>query len=119
MVAVTAQRVDTPAAIPEAVERLASAAERAAAARLDLALHGITKTAKSYGLSAALVVVALVVGVFAWICIVAGSVALLSSVVHLGLAFLIVGVAQLVLAAAIVLPVTKTLRATRLTPEPK
>lgn len=116
MVAVTAHRIEPATAIPEAVERLASAAERAAGARLDLAMHGITQTVKSFGASAGMLVGALFVAVFAWTCLVAGSVALLALVLPLGVAFVIVGGAQLAIAAAIAVPAIKTMQATRVTP---
>lgn len=119
MVAVTAHRVEPATAIPDAVERLAAAAERAAGARLDLALHGVAQTVKSFGQSAAMLVGALFVGVVAWLCLVAGSVALLSSVLPMGVAFVIVGGLQLVVAASIAVPAIKTMQATRVTPGAK
>jgi len=116
MVAVTAHRVEPAPALPEAFERLASAAERAAGARLDLAMHGITQTVKSFGASAAMLAGALFIGIFAWLCLIAGSVALLALVMPLGLAFVIVGAVQLVIAAAVAVPALKTMRATPVTP---
>ena len=116
MVAVIAHRVEPAAPLPEAFERLASAAERAAGARLDLAVHGITQTVKSFGSSAAMLFIALFVGIFAWTCIVAGSVALLALAMPLGLAFVIVGALQLLIATAVAVPAVKTMRATPVTP---
>ncbi len=119
MVAVTAHRVETASALPEAVERLASAAERAATARLDLALHSIAQTVKSFSVSAGLIAAALIVGLFSWICVIAGIVTLLAQAVGFGWSLLIVGVVQLLIAAALVLPAIKMMQATRIAPGAK
>lgn len=91
----------------DAVERLAQAAERSAAARFELMLHKATTTAKTMLQAFGLTGAALLVGLSAWIFLTVGAALALAPVVGGGFAALIVGGVQLVLAAALFLVAKK------------
>jgi hypothetical protein len=97
-----------PAEVMDAVERLAHAAERAAAARFELALHKATSTAKEILKAFGLTGGALLLGLSAWIFVVVGAALVLAPHVGGGWAALIVGGVQLVFAGALFFLAKKT-----------
>ncbi len=96
----------------DAVERLAHAAEKAAAARFELALHTTLKkattTAKTLLASFGITGGALLVALSAWIFLMVGSALALTPLVGGGFATLIVGGGQAVVAAVLFVVAKKT-----------
>lgn len=103
--------------VPDAVERLMGAAERAAAARIDLATHGVAATAKTYSRSLALLALSAAAGVLAWIALTAGAVVLMSEALGWGWSLVIMGAVQIIVAIAIAIPALRTMVAVPVTPE--
>lgn len=85
----------------DAVERLAHAAEKAASARFELALHKATTSAKHILAAFGITGGALLVALSAWIFLMVGSALALTPVVGGGPATLIVGGVQAVVAAVL------------------
>lgn len=85
----------------DAVERLAHAAEKAASARFELALHKATSSAKHILAAFGITGGALLVALSAWIFLMVGSALALTPVVGGGFATLIVGGVQAVVAAVL------------------
>jgi hypothetical protein len=89
--------------LPEAIERFALVAERAANARIELAVDAAAATAKSLATSAMTLGLALLIGAVAWVCLMAGGAVMLAERTGPGGALLIVGGLQGLVAAAMVL----------------
>ncbi len=98
-------------ALPDAIERLAFAAERAAAARIDLAVATAAATAKTLATSAVVVSFALLIGGLAWLCLMAGALVVLAERTSTGGALLLIGGVQAVVATTMVLATRGTLAA--------
>ncbi len=98
-------------ALPDALERLAFAAERAAAARIDLAVAAAASAAKTLATSAIVVGLALLIGALAWLCLMTGALVILTERTNTAAALLLIGGVQAVVATTIMLATRGTLAA--------